>query len=326
MESFNSKLSNIILRCTYIGVLIAYGSSLLFAGSDADTFRIQYSAGKKPLLECLAETESIQTANRKLVKTLQNQNPGSLKLARIESQRINQCQLSIHDLEKSRPTPNPVFIDVRRATDFKKYHIPGSLNLPGKKIITKRQWKHKGIVLISRGDSYAMIDQLCLDLIQAGFRNVFVLEGGIRSWQAQGGELLGTSPDSIGIAAISPQDFFSESTYNHWLLVTSDAEVLNTDTDLRHQYIVISPEKINAALLLKNKYGDFKESINSNPFILIIEDDSHRRDSLLKIAQETSDLSFYLDGGVTALHAHLKKQQIIWNYKPHKKGGVLCGQ
>ncbi len=326
MESFHSKLSNIILRCTYCGVLIAYGSSLLFAGSDADTFRNQYDAGKKPPLECLAETELIQTANRKLVKDLQNQDPGRLKLSQIRNQRVNQCRLSVHDLKISHPTPDPVFIDVRRSTDFKKYHIPGSLNLPGKKIITKQQWKRKSIVLINRGDSYAMIDQLCLDLTQADFKKVFVLEGGIRSWQAQGGKLLGTSPESIEIAAISPQDFFSESAYNHWLLVTSDAEILNLYTDLRHQYIVISPEEKNAALLLKNKYSTFKESINNSPFILIIEDESHRRDSLLKIAQEISGLSFYLGGGATALQVHLKKQQIIWNYKPHKKGGVLCGQ
>ncbi len=74
-------------------------------------------------------------------------------------------------------------MDIRTLADFKRYHIPGSINIPqGKlKAIKNAMEKSRSIIFIAENDKEA--EKLIIDLLpdRAG-RELYYLKDGIRAW------------------------------------------------------------------------------------------------------------------------------------------------
>jgi rhodanese-related sulfurtransferase len=79
-------------------------------------------------------------------------------------------------------TPQLKIVDVRAATAFEAYHIPGALSLTPLEIKAKRIWHEDPIVLVGSGAAYGALQQLREELIEVGFRDVAVLDGGTAYW------------------------------------------------------------------------------------------------------------------------------------------------
>ncbi len=82
--------------------------------------------------------------------------------------------------------PGFIVVDVRSGNDFKKYHIPGSENIPINKLLDDETLqdmpKDETIVLVSNGNTKA--SQGWILLKQLGYNDVYVLQGGMNRWVA----------------------------------------------------------------------------------------------------------------------------------------------
>ncbi|HED10221.1 MAG TPA: rhodanese-like domain-containing protein [Caldithrix abyssi] len=80
--------------------------------------------------------------------------------------------------------PGITIIDIRSAEDFKKYHIPGAINIPLEKLLDKESLElmegSETLILASNGNTKA--SQAWLFLKEKGYDDVYVLHGGMNYW------------------------------------------------------------------------------------------------------------------------------------------------
>ena len=80
--------------------------------------------------------------------------------------------------------PGFVVVDIRSKEDFDKYHIPNSLHVPVKDILTNEDLKNlqedNNLILVSNGNTLA--SQVWLLLKENNFKDVYVLQGGMNHW------------------------------------------------------------------------------------------------------------------------------------------------
>ncbi len=80
--------------------------------------------------------------------------------------------------------PGIVVVDVRSEDDFNRYHIPGSIHIPLKNLLSNDQLHNlaqdDAIILVSNGNTLAA--QAWLLLKQNGFKDVYILAGGMNYW------------------------------------------------------------------------------------------------------------------------------------------------
>jgi rhodanese-related sulfurtransferase len=109
-------------------------------------------------------------------------------------------------------------IDVRSATDFIKFHIPGSLNIPLHAIRTKTYLKSKSIVLVNSGYLLSPLAKTCQKLNTEGFKAA-IMAGGLCAWKTAGGPLTGDHFDQREMNIISPAQFHREKAFEHQMVV-----------------------------------------------------------------------------------------------------------
>ena len=82
--------------------------------------------------------------------------------------------------------PGFIVVDVRSQDDYAKYSIPGSINIPITDILGDEMLqdieKDKTVVLVSNGNTKA--SQAWILLKQLGYKDVYVLQGGMNRWVA----------------------------------------------------------------------------------------------------------------------------------------------
>ncbi len=304
---------------TFVGLCL---HGLAFAAIDTgNDFPIGDSGLACPIYE--ADDPVLKTERIQQIK---------LQIARAKNfelgtrQRLAQCRLPLSELSSAAAFTKPLLVDIRRQNEFRIFHVPGSLNLPGKKILNQRQWQSKRIILIDHGHSYSLIDRLCQEMRDTGFKQVYVLDGGIRGWEASGQHLAGVSPADRGIAEMKAQEFFAESSYAHWLLLMPDGKLPEGLNTTGGHIVTVQPDGKNSLTRLKQDYGRYRDSLGADPIILVVADDFRQREKLQAMAQQVSSLAFSLQGGIANYHAHLHKQQVIWNYQPGKRRSKQCGR
>jgi rhodanese-related sulfurtransferase len=109
-------------------------------------------------------------------------------------------------------------IDVRRATEFQRYHIPGALNIALHAVKAKAFLKSKPVVLLNNGYEVGVLADTCRALRQNGYK-AFVLAGGLYAWKAAGGSLTGESFARREMNLISASQFQRERAVEHQKIV-----------------------------------------------------------------------------------------------------------
>lgn len=95
--------------------------------------------------------------------------------------------LSTHQIAKRLidRDPNIFLVDVRTASEYEEYSIPGAFNIPLENIL-EEEWVDylsqdgMDVVLYSNGDIYA--DQAWTLIAQHGINNLYVMSGGVNKW------------------------------------------------------------------------------------------------------------------------------------------------
>lgn len=102
------------------------------------------------------------------------------------------------------------FIDVRSISEFQKKHIEGAVNVSHSRILDARLPKKETLVLYCTGEGCSVSKAAGGELVQNGFKKVFVLDGGLAAWEASGFPITpAKSPDtkpSAPAGRVSPRD------------------------------------------------------------------------------------------------------------------------
>lgn len=118
------------------------------------------------------------------MKTLQD----FVEEARLDVEEITIQQFS--DLQERQPTL--LILDVREAAEFSQGHIPGALSLPRGslelavadiKLPHLSSYREKTALVVCDDGTRSLLAAFTLQ--QMGFDSVYVLQGGMQSWQAE---------------------------------------------------------------------------------------------------------------------------------------------
>ncbi|HOX22881.1 MAG TPA: rhodanese-like domain-containing protein, partial [Elusimicrobiales bacterium] len=80
--------------------------------------------------------------------------------------------------------PNIIVADVRDAAPFAQEHIPGATNVPYLMVKTTTAFSANGTIVLYCGNDTCPTSRIAAqDLVNAGHKNVYVLEGGLEKWK-----------------------------------------------------------------------------------------------------------------------------------------------
>ncbi|HLP97265.1 MAG TPA: rhodanese-like domain-containing protein [Sideroxyarcus sp.] len=81
-----------------------------------------------------------------------------------------------------------LLLDVRESDDYKEFHIPNSMNLPFGRLASRlaelEPYRNKPIIVIDHSGLRA--PRALEQLQEAGYSQVFIVNGGVVAWQAAG--------------------------------------------------------------------------------------------------------------------------------------------
>jgi rhodanese-related sulfurtransferase len=198
------------------------------------------------------------------------------------------------------------FVDVRSSDDYAKYHAPNSFNVPTHLVRHKEFLKDKQVVLLDDEPATEMLQGLCHDLRSSGFKQVGVLDGGLASWPAELGALVG---DSRGASTLSPQSLFQESLYSHWLFINASNRKLSGG-DLLPAGSVDAPLSLGqtqfAARVARAARGARAQ------FLVILDEDGAANEQIRK-SVETLHIkpAYVVDGGIAAYIAFRNQRDLM---------------
>jgi rhodanese-related sulfurtransferase len=111
----------------------------------------------------------------------------------------------------------PVLIDIRDAGRFAEGHLPDSLNVPLKLVRFQPSIHGRDVVLVDSGAAGKPVFGEMDAIKKAGAVSVRLLDGGIRSWQIAGGDVIGTQPSGSRLAELSPRQVLESQ--ENWIVL-----------------------------------------------------------------------------------------------------------
>jgi rhodanese-related sulfurtransferase len=204
----------------------------------------------------------------------------------IEWHRESTRYISPYQLQHkiSQAKPQLMVVDVRNADAYRHSHIEQSLNLPHSKLLSMPFFKHREVVLVGQGQSYRHLEDLHQKLLNRGFNNVKILDGGVDYWKSEieGQSLLSRMDDLILInnamggdtdfwqiidASNNPnldQHFDDVITLDDVALLQSPrtfSQRFNQPKQLIKNVLLIIPEHMDAHQLLKSWRRQLKANV-----------------------------------------------------------------
>lgn len=192
-------------------------------------------------------------------------------------------------------------IDVRSASAYRKYRIPGSLNIPLYAIRVKPYLKAHEIILLDSGPQLKKLLSGCRQLKAGGFK-VHVLYGGIVGWRAAGGEIEGMAP-SARTPLLAPREFLLEYEPRRWgvIRVTSKLGKRGKSAD------PLGGEKTIALANAKHGLLEMVEGIQKHrggtalgPFVAVMADDPTQYAQLAARLKGKARNVYFIAGGTAA--------------------------
>ncbi|MCU7886778.1 MAG: rhodanese-like domain-containing protein, partial [Candidatus Thiodiazotropha sp. (ex Lucinoma annulata)] len=132
------------------------------------------------------------------------------------------CLSSIDVIYSDWKQVKALLIDVREPDYFDRNKIPGSINLPLYMLKYKESLKNRNIVLINKGARLHALEMSCLELKTKGFKQVSVMEGGVKSWVDAGYSMTGGKLSVDGFSDLSPSEFVSAIPEREWVFIDLD--------------------------------------------------------------------------------------------------------
>lgn len=228
-----------------------------------------------------------------------------------EGARPAHCLVSVAEAHRQVAQHKAMLIDIRLAEDFGRISIPGSVSMPGYALRTKVYLRDKSIILVEDGHSYGGQERLCDALRQSGYRDVRILEGGLRAWQDSAGKLTGDDEDVQALSMMRPLDFARERQYSHW-------HVLQLSDRTSDEQTGTWGNGVKARLAVERQ----RQSRDKSPdFVLVVTPGGESYPEIERLRQQAGLRNlFYLEGGMTGIDAYFNQQFALLHRREGKRG------
>lgn len=258
---------------------------------------------------------------KSLAKTLKNKPDTKCDepdASQIEALNLNRgCLVPLSSIDKLRGQKDFSFVDVRSPAAYDHYHITGSINIPLHQVRTKEFLKKLSVVMVNDGRSTGDLEKTCIELKQAGFNRVSVLEGGLYAWRANKRTLEGDPIAQTKLNRMSADELIEERTKPNLYVIDISTQGKHKDLNAWLPAKIISvPMKSTsdsiarvASIVLKQR------KINPRSRPLLIADDNTTYeliDAKSKKSSVTNDI-LRLDGGINGYREIVKRQLALWS-------------
>ena len=220
-------------------------------------------------------------------------------------------------------------VDVRRAEEFARLNIPGSVNIPIFAIKSKSFLKSSPIILVNEGYGYRNLEQEVRRLTMRGFQ-VSILDGGLPAWKRKGGQLSGDIFALEDMKNISPQVFFKEKDNENALVVDISPQRTEASSQLLPdaKHLPILDDSGGSMLELRQLVSKYK---NKSFFsVLIFNASGKHYTKAEKILDRMKLDAVYLLGGFEGYQNYLEGLQLSWKPRDNRMKTVSnckpCGQ
>lgn len=325
MSSFqhgsNVQLSRAVERTDFIRTNIYWAC---FASAVACISMSPASAADRNI----HSTTSLKSPTKALSNKPDTSCDASDALQRNLESLIRGCLVPFSAIDKLATQKDFSLVDVRSPTEYDRYHITGSINIPLHQVKTKEFLKKLSVVMVNDGRSTSELERICGELKQAGFNRVSVLEGGMFAWRANKRTLEGDPLAQVKLNRMSQIELIEEHS-------RPNLYVIDVSTPGKYKDIYDwLPAKI-ISVPLKSKGGSIarittiisqqrKKSPKSIPLLIADNNDAYDRmeDDLKKSGIDSVVL--LLDGGIQGYREHLKKQSAIWSEQNKVRSYDVC--
>ncbi|HEC13220.1 MAG TPA: rhodanese-like domain-containing protein [Acidiferrobacteraceae bacterium] len=281
----------------YIAQLI--GAVLLYALSSHIA-----AQEKGPVYECPAEPTAQKDVRAKVLASLEKTTPKT---------RDAKGLISAHAVRLKQGAGQPmVLVDVRSTEAFAQVRIPGALNIPLYALRTKSFLKSQHIVLVDTGAAYDALAKTASRLKTAGFKTVSILDGGMNAWRRAKGPTVGNPLAQQRLMALTPQQYFTERDYDHWLMVDISSAKTQAQTKLFANTIKVPYHKDEQRFLSALKKKLAKRKAKGKTFVVLVDEEGINNQRLAALANDLDNAQvFYLDGGLKAYGNFYQSQKTL---------------
>jgi len=214
-------------------------------------------------------------------------------------------------LQKLREKQEIILIDVRNRSEFGKFRIPGSMNIPLFAIKTKAFLKPKSLVLVNEGYSYSQLEKECEHLRRSGFK-AWLLNGGLNYWRQKGAPLKGDPFVQKALNRIPPRVFFAEKDYEDWIVIDISAPKQSQAHSLIPRSV--SLPYLNDAEQFISGFKNIMAQSRDNPYlsVLLFSEKGDYYNTIENVVKKTDCRPvFFLKGGIEAYKRFLGQQALM---------------
>jgi rhodanese-related sulfurtransferase len=207
-------------------------------------------------------------------------------------------------IEAMRQNPHDnqrILIDPRPLEQYQAAYVPGALNLSLNELLNRPHWRERELYFIDEGSLQPDILTMLRRLKDAGYAKLHWIRGGMRGWQAAGGEVVGSIAATGQWAGLYPSELANS-------LLRNEFTILNAAGDT-------ATEKLQSIMptYAQLQWGQNLEDLDRETPLLVV---ATANDSFLNIEPALRDMGFtrvyYLHDGVDRLIKSLQ----AWN-TPH---------
>lgn len=238
-------------------------------------------------------------------------------LRKSNNQKQN-CLISINEVDKLQRHIDFSFVDVRTASEFEKYRLSDSINIPLHQIKTKGFLKTRTVVLVNEGRNTSELEAACIELRRNGFEKLSVLNGGLFAWNVANRNLEGNAFEQLSLNHLKPEELFELRT-NKGLTVLDVSSTVKKDPLrkwLPDQVLKVPFKNSSREKSLVQIEAAIKKQYKLRPSsrLLLIADNNDVYELLnerLKKSKLSSRL-LRLDGGINEYREYVARQQALW--------------
>jgi len=275
-------ISNLFLVCFIPHAVFAQQISKTMPAPKQDVAELECSANLQSTVD-----EDKARLTGKLMAELNNRQDWFLT---GDKQKLKACYIDNQAALELAENQGAMLIDIRDATAYAKLKIPGSINIPAKLLKSKAFLKSKTIILFDNGIHYAQQEKLCQQLRDSGFKSVQILKGGLLGWHYDLMPLQGNRLAFGVLEEISPEFFYTEKAYAHWMLVDISSGAVETKPvialPLGEAFFKDPLVQKKWLLKLQKIAADKAKYIGEHPIVLLIDQQGKRSEKLLTVLRQ----------------------------------------
>lgn len=206
---------------------------------------------------------------------------------------------------QSEEDENMLLVDVRSPVEFKRYRIPGSINIPFHFVKTKTHLKQRKIILVNRGFSTRYLVDGANTLNQMGF-DAKILQGGLYAWMQSGLAFEGDAFAGKSLSRVSPRQALREHATGSVVPVditgdTSDRHQLKASRKIFEDTLYLDPTDKDFA----ERLGRLKTEHPSGAVLFFNQNGTGYEAVRRQIESAGIQAVFFLKGGLSACNTHM---------------------